>query len=81
MNVLYLALPTQALLSSGLQSLLLALLTRDHMAPSLQLLILRTLDSSLDCQGGAKLFLDQGGYGRLVELAAGTLQTRTKVAF
>jgi hypothetical protein len=66
------------LLAGGLQARLLSLLTRDHMATSIKLLILRTLDCTLDCAKGIASFLDCDGYSQLVALAGSGLQSRTK---
>ena len=68
----------QALLTAGLQELLLSLLAQEHMATSIKLLILRTLDSTLDCGPGMAAFLASHSYGRLVQLASSGLQSRTK---
>ena len=68
----------QALLRAGLQELLLSLVCQEHMATSIKLLILRTLDSTLDCGPGMAAFLASHSYSRLVQLASSGLQSRTK---
>ena len=69
------------LLSANLQSQLLDLFTKEHMAMSIKLLILKTLDSTLNSVDGIQLFREKGLYFQLLELSAGSLSTRTQFSF
>jgi len=71
----------KALLSANLQDQLLNLYTKEHMAMSIKLLILRTLDCTFNTMNGIKLFSDRGLYSKLLELSKGRQSTRTQFSF
>eukprot|EP00092_Neocalanus_flemingeri_P000796 GFUD01000847.1.p1 GENE.GFUD01000847.1~~GFUD01000847.1.p1 ORF type:complete len:1287 (-),score=290.34 GFUD01000847.1:2353-6213(-) len=72
---------SSALLSANLQAQLLSLYTKEHMAMSIKLLILRTLDCTLNTMAGIKLFSKRGLYSKLLELSTASQSTRTQFSF
>jgi len=70
-----------ALLSANLQEQLLSLYTKEHMAMSIKLLILRTLDCTLNSLIGINFFSKSGLYSKLLELSTASQSTRTQFSF
>jgi len=70
-----------ALLSANLQAQLMNLYSKEHMAMSIKLLILRTLDYTLNSMSGIHLFSTSGLYSKVLELSNATQSTRTQFSF
>ena len=66
------------LLSSEVQVKLLSLYSRDHMAMSLKLLILKALDVSLNTLEGIHHFTQQNLYNKLLEVSISSQSSRTQ---
>ena len=72
---------TDKLLESDIQANLLSLYTRDHMAMSLKLLILRALDTSLSSVAGIEQFINKNLFGKLLQLSGENQSSRTQFSF
>ena len=72
---------TDKLLESDIQAKLLSLYTREHMAMSLKLLILRALDTSLSSVAGIEKFINKNLFGKLLQLSGENQSSRTQFSF
>ena len=66
------------LLENKVQEILLSLYSRDHMAMSLKLLILKALDMSLNTLDGIQQFSHQNLYSKLLEVSSSGQSSRTQ---
>ena len=66
------------LLENKVQEMLLSLYSRDHMAMSLKLLILKALDMSLNTLDGIQQFSHQNLYSKLLEVSSSGQSSRTQ---
>ena len=71
----------EKLLESDIQESLLSLYTKDHMAMSLKLLILRSLDTSLSSVTGIEHFTNKNLFGKLLQLSGENQSSRTQFSF
>ena len=69
------------LLESDIQAKVLSLYTRDHMAMSLKLLILKALDTSLNTLAGIEHFTNKNLFGKLLQLSGENQSSRTQFSF
>ena len=72
---------TEKLLESDIQENLLSLYTREHMAISLKLLILKALDTSLNSVIGIEHFAKKNLFGKLLQLSGENHSSRTQFSF
>ena len=72
---------TDKLLDAGIQEELFSLYTRDHMAMSLKLMILKGLDVSLSSIEGVQQFTTKNLYQKLLELSSVNQSSRTQFSF
>ena len=72
---------TEKLLEANIQENLLSLYTKDHMAMSLKLLILKSLDTSLSSVTGIEHFTNKNLFGKLLLLSSENQSSRTQFSF